>query len=201
MTRNSLLLPATLLVVAGMNVQAQTYYGNGYTIVDSMLTAGDDLDAKVFKTISAYNVEEGLHQLLQGSGWSLAGYASADPGIWRLYQQPYPDNKRTISPTGLADALQWIAGDGWVLVVDRVNRLVSFEINERYTPIPLSPPSKPASAASATNAELAPVIAASSTPVTEPVLPQESYDFGNFISNTQTTTTKKTALRRKGGKS
>lgn len=219
MTRNGFLLSAILFAVS-TNTPAQTYYGNGYTIVDGGVTTGDDLDAKVFKSITAYNVEEGLHQLLQGSGWSLAGYASADPGIWRLYQQPYPDNKRTISPMALADALQWIAGNGWVLVVDRVNRLVSFEVNDRYAPIPLPPPPKAASTSSATNAELAAAIADSRAAVVEAVLPQhssltdsspskalpigqaqESYDFGSFISNTQTTTTKKSASRRKEGKS
>lgn len=127
-----------LCLSAGVN--AQTYYGNGYTIIEGVNadTLPDDLDARVFKSISARTVEDGLHQLLEGSGWALAGYVSADPDIYRLYRQPYADNKRSISPMPLSAALQWIAGDGWDLVVDRVNRLVSFEVRGRYARKPVA---------------------------------------------------------------
>lgn len=132
-----LFLPA-LAPALGMGVLAQTYYGNGYTIVEP--EAVDDrlsgLDAMVFKTVDAYSVQEGLEQLLQGSGWALAGADNADPQIWRLYRQPWPDNKRTLNPMPLARALEWVAGDGWALVVDPVNRLVSFEVNARYAARP-----------------------------------------------------------------
>ena len=121
-----------------LGAQAQTYYGNGYTIVEKGTV--DDrlsgLDAMVFKSIDAYSVQEGLEQLLQGSGWALAGADNADPQIWRLYRQPWPDNKRTLNPMPLSQALEWVAGDGWSLVVDPVNRLVSFEVNSRYAARP-----------------------------------------------------------------
>ena len=132
-----LFLPA-LVPALGMGVLAQTYYGNGYTIIEQGTV--DDrlsgLDAMVFKSIDAYSVQEGLEQLLQGSGWALAGADNADPQIWRLYRQPWPDNKRTLNPMPLARALEWVAGDGWSLVVDPVNRLVSFEVNSRYAARP-----------------------------------------------------------------
>ena len=132
-----LFLPA-LAPALGMGVLAQTYYGNGYTIVEP--EAVDDrlsgLDAMVFKTVDAYSVQEGLEQLLQGSGWALAGADNADPQIWRLYRQPWPDNKRTLNPMPLSQALSWVAGDGWSLVIDPVNRLVSFEVNARYAARP-----------------------------------------------------------------
>lgn len=132
-----LFLPA-LAPALGMGVLAQTYYGNGYTIIEQGTV--DDrlsgLDAMVFKSIDAYSVQEGLEQLLQGSGWALAGADNADPQIWRLYRQPWPDNKRTLNPMPLARALEWVAGDGWSLVVDPVNRLVSFEVNSRYAARP-----------------------------------------------------------------
>lgn len=135
MTRPVLLFSALALA---LGAQAQTYYGNGYTIVEQGTV--DDrlsgLDAMVFKTIDAYSVQEGLEQLLQGSGWVLAGADNADPQIWRLYRQPWPDNKRSINPMPLSQALSWVAGDGWSLVVDPVNRLVSFEINVRYAARP-----------------------------------------------------------------
>ena len=135
MTRPVRLFSALALA---LGAQAQTYYGNGYTIVEQGTV--DDrlsgLDAMVFKTIDAYSVQEGLEQLLQGSGWALAGADNADPQIWRLYRQPWPDNKRSINPMPLSQALSWVAGDGWSLVVDPVNRLVSFEINVRYAARP-----------------------------------------------------------------
>ena len=138
MTRPVLLFSALALA---LGAQAQTYYGNGYTIVEQGTV--DDrlsgLDAMVFKTIDAYSVQEGLEQLLQGSGWALAGADNADPQIWRLYRQPWPDNKRSINPMPLSQALSWVAGDGWSLVVDPVNRLVSFEINVRYAARPAPP--------------------------------------------------------------
>lgn len=134
-TRKILSVVVAASVFAG---QAQTYYGNGYTIVEQGTV--DDrlsgLDAVVFKTIDAYSVQEGLEQLLQGSGWALAGADNADPQIWRLYRQPWPDNKRTLNPMPLSQALSWVAGDGWSLVVDPVNRLVSFEVNARYAARP-----------------------------------------------------------------
>ena len=135
MTRPVLLFSALALA---LGAQAQTYYGNGYTIVESgeVNDRLSGLDAMVFKTIDAYSVQEGLEQLLQGSGWALAGADNADPQIWRLYRQPWPDNKRSINPMPLSQALSWVAGDGWSLVVDPVNRLVSFEINVRYAARP-----------------------------------------------------------------
>ena len=135
MKRPVLLFSALALA---LGAQAQTYYGNGYTIVESgeVNDRLSGLDAMVFKTIDAYSVQEGLEQLLQGSGWALAGADNADPQIWRLYRQPWPDNKRSINPMPLARALSWVAGDGWSLVVDPVNRLVSFEVNVRYAERP-----------------------------------------------------------------
>ena len=135
MKRPVLLFSALALA---LGAQAQTYYGNGYTIVESgeVNDRLSGLDAMVFKTIDAYSVQEGLEQLLQGSGWALAGADNADPQIWRLYRQPWPDNQRSINPIPLARAPCWVAGDGWSLVVDPVNRLVSFEINVRYAARP-----------------------------------------------------------------
>ncbi|MFC2751905.1 MAG: hypothetical protein ACFN9G_00900 [Cardiobacterium sp.] len=134
-TRKILSVVVAASVLAG---QAQTYYGNGYTIIEQGTV--DDrlsgLDAMVFKSIDAYSVQEGLEQLLQGSGWALAGADNADPQIWRLYRQPWPDNKRTLNPMPLSQALSWVAGDGWSLVIDPVNRLVSFEVNARYAARP-----------------------------------------------------------------
>ena len=66
------------------------------------------------------------------TGWRLADRYAADDRIYRLYDQPLPEHKLRIGPMPLDQALTWIAGDGWALVVDPVNRLVSFEVEARY---------------------------------------------------------------------
>lgn len=150
-------LSVAIAVCAAATAGAQTYYGNGYTIVEGTDSGqlASDLDAKVFKTINASSVEDGLRQLLAGSGWELAQPMHADPQIWRLYRQPWPDNKRTISPMPLGEALSWVAGDGWALVVDPVNRLISFEVAPRYAHAAL--PARPNTSSSAAAPAAAPM--------------------------------------------
>lgn len=116
-----------------LGAQAQTYYVNGYTLIaEDTAQVGDDLNIMVYKNINAQTVEAGLQQLLTGSGWQLATRENADPDIIRLYQQNYPDFKRHLTPIKLSHALQHIAGNAWDLVVDPVNKLVSFQLNQSY---------------------------------------------------------------------
>lgn len=127
-----IIISAMLCCFAAVS-QAQVYYGNGYTIIEGHdPQVGNDLNVRVFKTINAETVHAGLSQLLAGSGWQLAQLSNADPNILRLYQQPYPDFKRTLNPMTLGAALQYIAGNAWDLVVDPVNKLISFQLAARY---------------------------------------------------------------------
>lgn len=120
-------------LVACSSANAQKYYGNGYTIIQpDYHTAGSDLNVTVYKSISSKTVKGGLLELLKGSGWQLADRVNADPDIQRLYRQNYPDFKRTLNPIKLSNALQYIAGDAWDLVVDPVNKLVSFQLAGNY---------------------------------------------------------------------
>lgn len=133
MTKKLSVVSIACTVILMNSSQAQTYYGNGYTIIEAKtVQAGSDLDVTVYKTIQAKTVKKGLLELLKGSGWQLANQVSADPDITRLYHQNYPDFKRTLNPTKLSDALQYIAGDAWDLVVDPVNKLVSFQLSQSY---------------------------------------------------------------------
>ncbi|SUO90288.1 hypothetical protein [Suttonella indologenes] len=120
------------ILLSAVGLQAQTYYGNGYTIVEGLDGNSMDLNTPVYKTITATSIGSGLTQLLDGSGWTLAAESNADPAIWRLYNQPYPEYKRTLNPIPLGKALEYLSGDAWDLVVDPVNRLISYEVNQRY---------------------------------------------------------------------
>ncbi|WP_314258622.1 hypothetical protein [Cardiobacterium hominis] len=107
------------------------YYGSGYTII-SQAHGNDDLQATVYRQLTPGTVGQALPQLLDGTGWRLADRYAADDRIYRLYDQPLPEHKLRIGPMPLDQALTWIAGEGWALVVDPVNRLVSFEVEARY---------------------------------------------------------------------
>ncbi len=124
---------ALALGVVCFSSNAQHYYGNGYTLVNgTTLQQGNDIHVLVYKNITAKHVKAGLQQLLKGSGWQLADNVNADPSIHRLYRQRYPDFKRQLNPIKLSDALTLIAGKAWDLVVDPVNKLVSFQLAEGY---------------------------------------------------------------------
>ena len=133
-TRRYRLLTATLLVLAASAAAATPqgeYYGSGYTII-SQAHGNDDLQATVYRQLAPGTVGQALPQLLDGTGWRLADRYAADDRIYRLYDQPLPEHKLRIGPMPLDQALTWIAGEGWALVVDPVNRLVSFEVEARY---------------------------------------------------------------------
>lgn len=133
-TRRYRLLTATLLVLAASAAAAAPqgeYYGSGYTII-SQAHGNDDLQATVYRQLAPGTVGQTLPQLLDGTGWRLADRYAADDRIYRLYDQPLPEHKLRIGPMPLDQALTWIAGEGWALVVDPVNRLVSFEVEARY---------------------------------------------------------------------
>lgn len=85
------------------------------------------------------------------TGWRLADRYAADDRIYRLYDQPLPEHKLRIGPMPLDQALTWIAGDGWALVVDPVNRLVSFEVEARYDARPPRSTARPPAPAHVTD--------------------------------------------------
>ena len=148
-TRRYRLLTATLLVLAASAAAAAPqgeYYGSGYTII-SQAHGNDDLQATVYRQLAPGTVGQALPQLLDGTGWRLADRYAADDRIYRLYDQPLPEHKLRIGPMPLDQALTWIAGDGWALVVDPVNRLVSFEVEARYDARPPIVPSRTSAAA------------------------------------------------------
>ena len=165
------LLTATLMLLAASAAAAPQgeYYGSGYTII-SQEHGNDDLQATVYRQLSPGTIGQALPQLLDGTGWRLADSYAADDRIYRLYNQPLPEHKLRIGPMPLDQALGWIAGDGWALVVDPVNRLVSFEVEARYdNRPPVGIHSRPATTSHA------PDVAPAATPVYADLPPQGSF--------------------------
>jgi type IV pili sensor histidine kinase/response regulator len=86
------------------------------------------LDVKFSKNI--VTVKEAVEYLLEPSGYRLAIGQGLDPDIRLLYRQILPQVHRRLSSISLADALQVIATDVWMLQTNPVLRTVTFRLND-----------------------------------------------------------------------
>ncbi len=77
-------------------------------------------------------VGESFTHLLARSGYQLADLEAADPYLPILLSRPLPQAHRQLGPIRLDHALTTLAGPAWRLVVDPVNRLISFELLPQY---------------------------------------------------------------------
>lgn len=184
-------------VLSGAALAQSDYYGNGYTII-AAANDDSDLDAVVYRVLPQGTVQNALYALLEGTGYRLAETYAADPRIFRLYNQPMADHKKRIGPMSLDKALTWIAGDAWALVVDPINRLVSFEVKDQYITYVNRPRLKnnvstaTASKPPAVNEDLVSseyiqtvIEADQAQPAIFPIVEDSSgYDFSNFIEAT-----------------
>ena len=125
------LISAGLSAISTMSAQAQQY-GVGYILIDDAPTQHSDLSQIIMTRINAQTIEQGVQQLLWGSGWRLAGMAAADPELFRLMQAPWPNSWHNLGPDRLDAILVAMGGSGWQLVVDPVNRLVSWEVSPAF---------------------------------------------------------------------
>lgn len=114
------------------NQYQDMYYGQGYTVINRSPITTNDLNQTINKNIQAVNIFNGLQQVLQGSGWQLAGLQAADPNIDRLYESMWPTIWSNFVTDSLINVLQSIGGEGWQLVIDPVNRLISYEVRKGY---------------------------------------------------------------------
>ncbi len=78
-------------------------------------------------------VGEALDHVLQRSGFSMASVKSSDPALPILLKQKLPLVHRHIGPISLRNALKTLAGSAWALVEDPVNRMVSFQLLDKYS--------------------------------------------------------------------
>lgn len=80
-------------------------------------------------------VDEALHYVLRRSGYRLTSAEAADPAASVLAKQPLPEVHRKLGPITVGRALRTLAGPAWIMVVDPVHRLVSFELAQEYAAI------------------------------------------------------------------
>lgn len=122
-----------LFITALSHADSENLYGDGYLIVEKeSLKQSDDLNQTIYRQIKDNYVGGGIVDLLKGTGWKLASVDASDPNIMRLYNQPYPQHKRSIGPATLIDSLKFIGGNAWELVIDPVNKLISYELASSY---------------------------------------------------------------------
>ncbi|MCF6256143.1 MAG: hypothetical protein L3K25_07555 [Gammaproteobacteria bacterium] len=113
-----------------------------YTLVTPSATPEQSSPLSVVINISfgtnITNVGEALQHLLIRSGYRLADLDAADPYLPILFSRPLPQVHRHLGPITLHDALITLAGPAWYLSVDPVNRLISYELLDKFRPADVS---------------------------------------------------------------
>lgn len=136
--RLALALASLLMSAACPSVRAEI--PSGYALVNPVSTAeqNDILAVVVSLKFPSHvaTVGDAITRLLERSGYRLAFGGNADPELPTLLALPLPQVHRNLSQIRLREALQALAGSAWVLVEDPVNRLVSFDLDERYRNAP-----------------------------------------------------------------
>ena len=127
----------TGLFVINASSYAESLYQVGrYTSIEPVATAQQTDLLSVVVTVNftdqTQTVGDAMQQLLLRSGYRLASPHSSDPALPVLMQSPLPLVHRQLGPIRIDNALSTLAGSAWDLVVDPVNRLVSFDLLEQY---------------------------------------------------------------------
>ncbi len=112
--------------------QSVDQFYRGYAIVSQAHELPAELEQPIYRHVQSPTIFGALTEILEGTGYRLAHDQVADPEIAHLYRQPYPALQRNLGPESLHAILKRLAGPGWQLVVDPVNRLLSFELRSHY---------------------------------------------------------------------
>ncbi len=130
---NRHIIPTLLCCGISITVANAQLYGEGYTILNDQNTPSADLTQTILRAqINASTIQDGLHRILNGTGWRLSDPRTSDPELWRLMQTPWPQRWLTIGPDQLGHVLNTIGGEGWQLTIDPVNRMVSYEVKSPF---------------------------------------------------------------------
>ena len=94
----------------------------------------DPLSALIPKHVFDHQVatvQDALQVLLNDSGYRIASY-HPDQRVHQLFNLSLPAVHRKMGPISLENALNTLAGSPWMLVVDPVNRLITFQLPRHY---------------------------------------------------------------------
>ena len=97
-------------------------------------TQKDPLSAVISKLVFDHHVatvQDALQVLLNDSGYRIASY-HPDLRVHQLFNLSLPAVHRKMGPISLENALNTLAGSPWMLVVDPVNRLITFQLPRHY---------------------------------------------------------------------
>ncbi len=126
-------------LIANATIGQATYSNMTVGRYSSMLAAPEEHQYDILSTMvqtrfpqRISTVGEALDYLLLRSGYRLAKYDATDPEMEILMTRPLPETHRDIGPMTLEDALQTLASPIYRIVIDPLNRLISFEVIEEY---------------------------------------------------------------------
>lgn len=85
---------------------------------------------------NATTVLHAIEQVLYDSGYRLSTM-HPDKRVNQLFNLPLPKIHRTLGPITVSQALKTLAGSPWELVVDPINRLVTFQLPDTFQNAPL----------------------------------------------------------------
>jgi len=77
-------------------------------------------------------VGESIVYLLSRSGFQIAPEESSDPSMSILFALKLPLIHRNLGPITIENGLRTLAGPSWDLVIDPVNRYISFDLLDKY---------------------------------------------------------------------
>jgi len=85
---------------------------------------------------NATTVLHAIEQVLHDSGYRLSTM-HPDRRVNQLFNLPLPKIHRTLGPITVSGALKALAGSPWELVIDPINRLVTFQLPDTFQNAPL----------------------------------------------------------------
>ena len=83
---------------------------------------------------SVQNIGEAITYALQGTGYQLLSYDDSDAQIQNLLSLPLPNQDRNLNPMSLEDLLSTLSGSEYQIIVDQVNKLITFKLTPALAP-------------------------------------------------------------------
>lgn len=127
-------LLASLGVLASAFAMSQPLVQTGrYTAVAPVATPAQQEPLRAIVTVklpeTVTTIGAAVERVLSGTGYALHDMNGANPEEANLLSRPLPDVQRSLGPITLLDALEVLAGPAFRVQIDRVHRLIGFELD------------------------------------------------------------------------